>query len=136
MATITRIRGKKGTKFRAQVRIKGGPTLSATFSSRAKAKDWASQTETGIRDGRHFRAPEAHRKTLSNLIDRYLEEVNPQRPKSSRDRKHIQNPPERSGFFKSMGDRDFLKNISPGNLRVWNRISACLILQSTYILLQ
>jgi len=43
------------------------------------ARRWASATESAIREGRYFKTIEAKRHTLADLIDKYLEEVLPQR---------------------------------------------------------
>jgi integrase len=50
----------------------------------ADAKRWAAETETAIRDGRHFKTAEAKRHTLGDLIDRYIQDVLPRKPKSER----------------------------------------------------
>ena len=83
MAFIQGRADKNGnTKYRVQIRLKGAPTLSATFSRKTDAKRWAQQEETKIREGRHFRGVEAKRHTVTDLIDRYKTTVLPQKPKS------------------------------------------------------
>src|SRR5262249_56142727 len=55
MATIVRRIGKNGqTSYRAQVRCKGVPPLSATFTKRSDAHKWVQTTEAAIIEGRHF----------------------------------------------------------------------------------
>jgi len=84
MAYIQTRTDKNGdTKYRVQIRLKGTPTLSATFSRKTDAKRWAQQEEAKIREGRHFRGVEAKRHTVSELIKRYKETILPQKPKSS-----------------------------------------------------
>lgn len=86
MATIQERVGQDGTiSYRVQVRLKGKPMQTATFSRKTDAKIWASQTESAIREGRHFQTTEAKRHTLGDLIDRYLTDVMPSKPKSAQD---------------------------------------------------
>lgn len=78
MATITERTAADGTKsYRVEVRLKGHPPQRATFDRKTDAKRWASQTETAIREGRHFGTTEAKRHTLADLIDRYTRDVLP-----------------------------------------------------------
>ena len=62
------------TSYRVQVALKGHPRQSATFASLTKAKQWATQTEAAIREGRHFKTSEAKRHTLADAIERYERE--------------------------------------------------------------
>lgn len=68
--------------FRVKVRVKGFPAQSATFARRTDAKIWAQQTESAIREGRHFKTVEAKRRTLADVVDRYVATVLPGKPKS------------------------------------------------------
>lgn len=70
------------TSYRVKVRIKGYPVQSATFERLTDAKKWASATESAIREGRHFKTTEAKRHTLGEMVDRYLRDVMPTKPKS------------------------------------------------------
>ena len=72
MATIRRRRGKKGTSFQVQVRLKGGCLETATFENITKAKLWAQSVEAAIRDGRHFNG-RTKKHTLRDLVQRFLE---------------------------------------------------------------
>jgi integrase len=82
MATIeTRTNADGTTGYRAKVRLKGFPTESATFDRKTDAKEWAKQTETNMRQGRHFKTAEAKKHTFADLIDRYLREVEKMNPK-------------------------------------------------------
>lgn len=74
--------GDGKTHYRVQVRLKGYPAQSATFDRKTDAKLWAQQTESAIRDGRHFKTAESKRHTLAGLIDRYVRDVLPSKPKS------------------------------------------------------
>src|SRR4030095_11540072 len=86
MANIEKRAGKDGeTGFRVKVRLKGYPEQSATFERLTDAKRWAQQTEAAIREGRHFRPSAATRHTLGELVDRYIRDVMPNKPKSAKD---------------------------------------------------
>lgn len=87
MATIDKRTDAKGaTSYRARVRMKGHPQQVATFTSLTKARQWASATETAIREGRHFATSEAKRHTLADLIDRYRRDVlSAKKPKAQED---------------------------------------------------
>lgn len=87
MASIEKRTDSKGSiSYRVKVRLKGYPQQVATFGSLTKARQWASATETAIREGRHFATSEAKRHTLGELIDRYLRDV--MASKKAKTRKH------------------------------------------------
>ena len=79
MATIER---RNGT-YRVKVRRKGAPPLTATFTHLAEAKKWAQVTEGAVLEGRHFRASEAKKHTLTDVITRYRREVLPHKRAST-----------------------------------------------------
>jgi integrase len=84
MATIVqRTNQHDQTSYRAQVRRKGAPPLSATFTKLADARKWVQVTEAAIAEGRHFKTAEAKRHTLADAIDRYLADVLPHKGASS-----------------------------------------------------
>ena len=85
MANIEkRISNDGKTSFRVKIRLKGFPSQSATFERLTDAKKWAQQTESAIREGRHFKTTEAKRHTLAEMIDRYCRDVLPSK-KSAKD---------------------------------------------------
>ncbi|HIG0326610.1 TPA: tyrosine-type recombinase/integrase [Legionella pneumophila] len=85
MANIEERIGKDGKpKYRVKVRLKGFPTQQATFDRKTDARRWAQQTEAAIREGRHFKTTEAKRRTLSEMIERYIKDVTPHKPKNSK----------------------------------------------------
>ena len=85
MATIQKRISKDGKlSYRAMVRLKGYPAQYATFARKTDAKDWAKQTESAIKEGRHFKASEARKHTLAELIDRYELEVLADKPEAKR----------------------------------------------------
>jgi integrase len=86
MANIkTRTDSKNKKKYNVRIRLKGFPTQSATFDRLTDAKKWAQQTESAMREGRHFKTIESKRHTLTELIDRYIKQVMPTKPKSAKD---------------------------------------------------
>jgi len=47
-------------------------------------------TEAAMREGRHFKTAEAKRHTLGDLVDRYIKDVLPLKPKNaSNDKQHL-----------------------------------------------
>ncbi len=85
MAHIQARQNSKGNvRFRVQVRLKGHPKQSRTFTRRTDAKRWAIKTESSIREGRDFGTSQAKRHTVAELIDRYVKNVLPAK-KSAKD---------------------------------------------------
>lgn len=83
MANIQeRISNDGKVTYRVQVRLKGYPSQTATFKRKTDARRWAQQIETAIAEGRHFKTAESKKRTFSELIDRYIKQVLPNKPKS------------------------------------------------------
>ena len=73
MATITKRQTADGKPYyTAQIRLKGYPAQTATFPRITDAKKWVQDTESAIREGRHFKTAEAKKHTVDEMIDRYL----------------------------------------------------------------
>lgn len=68
-----------GISFRAQVRLKGAQPITATFRRKTDAVRWKQQTEVDIRSLRYFPLVEAKKRTVGELIDRYIDETFEQR---------------------------------------------------------
>jgi integrase len=86
MASIEPRVSKDGkVSYRAKVRRKGFPLQSATFERKTDANKWIQDTESAIRNNRHFKTSEAKRHTLAEVIDRYVRDVLPTKPKNARD---------------------------------------------------
>lgn len=86
MANIQKRISKDGkVSYRALIRLKGAAPQSATFERLTDARRWVQDTESAIRDGRHFKTSEAKRHTLADTIDRYIREVIPRKPRSASD---------------------------------------------------
>jgi integrase len=78
MARIKERLDKDGKKrFTAEIRLKGYPVQSATFKRKTDAEKYIQNTESAIREGRHFKTAEAKKHTLADLIDRYIKDVIP-----------------------------------------------------------
>lgn len=75
MATIQKRQGDDAVSYRAQVRLRGHPPVTATFERLTDARKWSQQTEAAIREGRYFPTHQAKRRTLADLVDRRLETV-------------------------------------------------------------
>lgn len=71
MATIVKRVAKGDTVYQVKIRMKGHPPQSATFTRLTDARTWASDIESDIRHGRHFKTIEAKLHTLGELIERY-----------------------------------------------------------------
>lgn len=84
MASIEARRAKDGsTTYRVKVRAKGHLHVSATFTRLTDAKRWEKTTEAAIFEGRYFKTAEAKRHTVGDLVDRYLKEVLPHKPRNA-----------------------------------------------------
>jgi len=46
-------------------------------------KKWIQDTESAIREGRHFKTAEAKKHTFGDLVDRYIKDVLPTKPKQA-----------------------------------------------------
>ena len=78
MASIRKRVNQDGTvSYRVDVRLKGFPPQRATFTRLTDAKRWGNDTESAIRDNRYFKTTESRKHTLADLIDRYVENVLP-----------------------------------------------------------
>jgi hypothetical protein len=80
MATIVPRQGKNGQQvYRAQVRRRGAPPLSATFAKLSDVRKWVQVTEAAILEGRYFKTAEAKRHPVADLIERYCTDVLPRK---------------------------------------------------------
>jgi len=108
MANIEKRTSNDGKiSYRVKIRIKGHPAETATFERITDAKDWAKITEGAIKDRRYFRNTESKKRTLAELIDKYIEDVLPQKPKSEAKQKS-----QLEWWKKELGDY-FLIDITP-----------------------
>jgi integrase len=80
MANFEKRKTREGkVVHRVRIRLKGYPTETATFDRLTDAKKWASSMESSIREGRHFKTSEAKRRTLGEMVDRYIRDVLPKK---------------------------------------------------------
>lgn len=86
MASYKEHKDKNGkvVSYNVQVRIKGHPPQYASFKRKTDMERWIQNTESAIREGRHFKTTEAKKHTLGDLIDRYIEDVLPTKAKSEK----------------------------------------------------
>lgn len=87
MASIKRRTNSKGqTSYLVQIRLKGYPPQTETFTRLTDARKWAASVESAIRENRHFKTSEAKRRTLAELVERYQRDVLPRKtPSTARD---------------------------------------------------
>lgn len=79
---VKRVSASGETSWLVTIRLRGHPTTCQTFQRKTDAREWATKTETDMREGRYGRTAEAKRHTLSDLIDRYLREGFQHKPDS------------------------------------------------------
>jgi hypothetical protein len=120
MATIIRRPGKNGQlSYRAQVRRKGAPPLSATFTKLSDARKWIQVTEAAILEGRHIKTAEAQRHTLGDLTDRYVEHILPQTGSTIRLCGKSGSPKSREdvcAFSATLNGRDYSKPVKKAEI--------------------
>ena len=100
MASIYQRKNKDGSKvWRAVIRIKGHPSVSDHFERKQEAQDWARATEQQIRLGKYNFGRSIQKKTIGDLIDRYVEDGALEHHKAAKDtQRHLQY------FRKKIGD--------------------------------
>jgi integrase len=72
--------GRERTTYRAQIRKRGFPPVTASFDRKSDADKWARETESDMGRRRYFPQHEAERHTLAALVERQLEGVKIDRP--------------------------------------------------------
>lgn len=84
MAHIRKRISKAGVaSFHVQVRKKGFPPYTATFKRKTDAQKWADDKEVELRQQKYFKYELHQKRTVADVIDRYLKSVLPTKPKSS-----------------------------------------------------
>ena len=73
MATIIKTVIKSGIRYRVLIRRARQPVLRATFSRKADAEEWARREEADIIAGSRIRGFADRKRTVGELIDRYIE---------------------------------------------------------------
>lgn len=69
----------RGATWRAMVRLKGQPTQTESFERKRDAEQWAQKVEAAMREGQRFPERAVRRRTVGDLIDRYIAEKCPGR---------------------------------------------------------
>ncbi len=64
-------------QWHAQIRRRGHPAVCKTFETKAAAEVWARRVEADMDSGQFVSTKEAERYTLSECLDRYIEEYIP-----------------------------------------------------------
>lgn len=85
MATF---RQRSGT-WQARVRIKGYPTETKSFTTKAEAQKWAREMESSMDKGAHYPSNQVTSITLHDVLQRYLEEVTPSKRSAVREAQGI-----------------------------------------------
>lgn len=81
MARITKRKRKKGTVYKAEIRLKDHPYISQTFDRLSEAQRWVEDTEAAIRSGGYVGDAPPDDMAFSKALDRYeLEVSNRKRP--------------------------------------------------------
>ena len=81
MATFQVRKAKNGDRRYRVIIRRHGEQFSRTFGSKKAAESWARSTENAIEEGTFRQTAEAQRHALAELIDRYIEQVLPEKPK-------------------------------------------------------
>lgn len=88
MATIQARKNKKGTTYQVLIRAKDGhPPIYKNFPTKQEARDWSKLEEARRLQETYFPDQAKKKHTLPELIDRYIEEVLPSKPKNAKDTK-------------------------------------------------
>lgn len=85
MRGILKRKSKTGViSYRAQVRLNDGlPPQSKTFPTLLEARAWKTQEEAKRRQGMYLPSMTSKEKKLGELIDRYIKQVLPSKPKNA-----------------------------------------------------
>jgi integrase len=80
MATfVKRVSAQSEVSWLVRVRRKGAPPLTNTFKYKRDAEAWARKVESEIERGIHVPAPQSAKRTLADLLDRYIAEILPKK---------------------------------------------------------
>jgi 3-oxoacyl-ACP reductase-like protein len=63
-----------GTRYQAEVHLKGHPILTATFDRKTDAQAWIQKVKSDIRAGRHHLYAESKKHTFKEAVKKYLQE--------------------------------------------------------------
>ena len=79
-------RFKKNGKpsYTVSIRIAGYPPVTRTFERKTDAKQWASKTETEIRENINFPKRKAQKYTVADIIDKFIENELPKKKEKTK----------------------------------------------------
>jgi len=77
---------KRGETWRAQIRRKGYPHLTASFDTKAEAQRWAAEIEGDMSRSRFVDTREAESTTLNEALTRYVNEVSESKKGSAQEK--------------------------------------------------
>lgn len=86
MAYIRTVKRKKGTIYKAEIRIKGYPPVYQTFDRLSDAQRWVEDTEAALRSGGYVGETPPDDMAFSRALDRYELEVSSQKRANTRAR--------------------------------------------------
>ena len=90
MATVKARKRKKGTVYRAEVRVKGHPRLSQSFDRQSEAMRWAEDTEKALRNGGYVGNAPPNDMLFDDALAKYLAETSTKKAKSTHRRELYQ----------------------------------------------
>jgi len=90
VATVEVRKRKKGTVYRAEVRVKGHPRLSQTFDRQSEAMRWAEDTEKALRANGYIGDTPPDDMLFDDALERYLAETSSRKAKSTHRRELYQ----------------------------------------------
>ena len=99
MAQIRERKGKRGTRYMAVVRLEG-QCRTATFGTKSEARKWAKVIESEIIKGKHLPPTESKRKSVRDLMQRYIDTVIPGQKDQRNPTRHAEYWIERLGDLK------------------------------------
>lgn len=80
MAWVQKRKKKDGrVTYTALIRIKGYPSMSATFDRLSDANLWIQENEAPMKKGKHIKDFEAKKHTFSDMVERYIKNELPNR---------------------------------------------------------
>jgi len=82
------IRRNRSGNWECRVRRRGFPVQTATFDTRAQARDWGNNIEDEISRGRFVDRHEAETTTVGDALKRYLKEVTPRKRSADREQRN------------------------------------------------
>jgi integrase len=100
MATIEkRENAKREIRYRVRIRLRGEKPRTRTFKRLTDAKAWAAKVETDLGHGTYVPTTADRRRTLADLIDKYLAEQLPIKQSRAKQSSHFRWWRENAGYL-------------------------------------